>query len=50
MKLEATNEHGKYSIELPNAITIEHYYEICIDLAKAMGYSEKSIEEYFGER
>ena len=35
--------------DLENDPSIRHLHRMCKSFAKALGYSEKNIEEYFGE-
>lgn len=45
--VEAT--YALYGVEYDSAMSIETYYLLCRQFAAAMGFCEKTINEWFGE-
>lgn len=47
-KLTFEHWNEKVTIELPNSdIDVEQYFDMCRQIAKAVGFSESLIKEYF---
>ena len=48
LKVTIENEYMEVSLTMKNPTdTLESYYDLCIQGAMALGYSEQTVQEYF---
>jgi hypothetical protein len=47
--VEANREASKIEFEVPDDMNINEYKIVCVRLAAALGYSDKSIKKSFGD-
>jgi len=48
-KISVTIYNQIHSIEVPEDVTIDQYFELCRLMAGSLGYNEELIEAYFND-